>query len=198
MDSSDLRSTQGNHDVDTPTHQLMKLSANPDYRHNECFRVECSGFKASSNIPSSAGLNAEQMPRLGLSHRDQNVYPQIEVCHVKLDFSYVFCVDCVGLSGGLALFWQDAIDVHIRSFNRFFIDANIGEGRVDFWRFTGFYGDPNPQQRHNSWSLLRRLSQGYSGPWLCARDFNEILCDKEKQGGIPRRFASMAAFSRCD
>ena len=32
-----------------------------------------------------------------------------------------------GMSGGLALFWQEKLNVSIRNFGRFVIDANVGE-----------------------------------------------------------------------
>ncbi|KAF4369735.1 hypothetical protein F8388_010566 [Cannabis sativa] len=48
------------------------------------------------------------------------------------------------------------------------------------WNFTGIYGDPVKNQRHNSWALLQRLSEEASGPWLIGGDFNEVLHAKEK------------------
>ncbi|KAL5812831.1 hypothetical protein ACOSQ3_027781 [Xanthoceras sorbifolium] len=51
-------------------------------------------------------------------------------------------------------------------------------------RFTGFYGNPDPSQRVHSWTLLQRLHGLTSLYWLCGRDFNEIMSDLEKIGGL--------------
>ncbi|KAI8014287.1 hypothetical protein LOK49_LG05G00313 [Camellia lanceoleosa] len=50
------------------------------------------------------------------------------------------------------------------------------------WRFTWFYGNLVTSQRANSWTLLRRLLAHGHGPWMIARDFNEILFSYEKDG----------------
>ncbi|KAF4382062.1 hypothetical protein F8388_001207 [Cannabis sativa] len=55
------------------------------------------------------------------------------------------------------------------------------------WQFTGFYGDPDPNQRSESWKLLTRIGRMYSGPWVIGGDFNEILRSKEKLGGQPKQ-----------
>ena len=45
-----------------------------------------------------------------------------------------------------------------------------------------------------TWQLLRDLNNKYNIPWVCTRDFNEILRGHEKLGGSPRRDAEMEAF----
>lgn len=36
---------------------------------------------------------------------------------------------------------------------------------------------------HEGWNLLKTLNHSFSLPWLCARDFSEILKSHEKFGG---------------
>ncbi|KAL0409533.1 UNVERIFIED_CONTAM: hypothetical protein Sradi_1887700 [Sesamum radiatum] len=55
----------------------------------------------------------------------------------------------------------------------------------DYWRFTGFYGEPDSSKRSVSWDLLRRLSRLSNLPWLCVGDYNAILSDSEKEGTVP-------------
>ena len=74
------------------------------------------------------------------------------------------------------------------------IDCIIGKGREGIWRFTGFYGEPNAQKRHESQDLLRQLNSQNSLPWLCLGDFNEILREEEKKGGNNRGHAQMQLF----
>lgn len=62
------------------------------------------------------------------------------------------------------------------------------------WRFAGFCRDLNPQQRYNSWSLLKLLRNETTGPWLYMGDFNEIFHDNEKLNGSSQSFSKMAVF----
>ena len=74
------------------------------------------------------------------------------------------------------------------------IDAIVSKGKEDEWRFTGFYGEPDIRNHHKSWVKLRRLKNKFTFPWLCARDFNEILKANEKLGGRFKPIRHMEAF----
>ena len=116
---------------------------------------------------------------------------------MKLGFRNGFHVPRHGLAGGLSLLWTDEVELGIRSYNDFHIDAMVKSGtRNDWWRFTGFYGHPVTQERHHSWQLLRRLNQGDHIPWLVAGDFNEILVTEEKEGKLLRPQAQMDNFRK--
>ncbi|XP_030939895.1 uncharacterized protein LOC115964782 [Quercus lobata] len=63
-----------------------------------------------------------------------------------------------GRSGGMALLWVRDLDVEIRSFSRYHIDAIVINSKSGFkWRMTGFYGNPETSLRKESWSLLRQI-----------------------------------------
>ncbi|KAK2647852.1 hypothetical protein Ddye_015341 [Dipteronia dyeriana] len=62
------------------------------------------------------------------------------------------------------------------------------------WRFTGFYGESNPSKIAASWSLLRRLRDVDTLPWVCVGDFNELLSMSDKVGGSDKSFSSMNQF----
>lgn len=46
---------------------------------------------------------------------------------------------------------------------------------------------PEEQKKSLSWNLLAILNNQNALPWLCTRDFNEILMESEKKGGAGRR-----------
>ncbi|XP_075499819.1 uncharacterized protein LOC142538372 [Primulina tabacum] len=78
-----------------------------------------------------------------------------------------------------------------------YIDCLVKEGSTQ-WRFIGFYGNPVTSMRTQSWQLIRRLAGIHelsSLPWLVGGDFNEILFDSEKFGGMLRANAQMTEFS---
>lgn len=62
------------------------------------------------------------------------------------------------------------------------------------WRFTGFYGHPNPSKRHNSWELLKSIKSMSDLPWLMGGDLNEILYNSEKKGGAVRSLRAILEF----
>jgi hypothetical protein len=115
-----------------------------------------------------------------------------------LGFSGSFAVSSDGLSGGIGLFWKAEVIVELKNFSSNHIDVLVQQrtGGVK-WRFTGFYGEPRRENRHNSWTLLRRLSNALSYPWLCMGDFNETLVSSEHLGANARPEAQMRAFREC-
>lgn len=74
------------------------------------------------------------------------------------------------------------------------IDVTVKEQDGFKWHLTGIYGEPRLEQRENTWRLLRTLHLQEQLPWVCLGDFNEILYNHEKQGGIPRPQRYMDAF----
>lgn len=64
-----------------------------------------------------------------------------------------------------------------------YIDMDVVEEDGFLWRFTGIYGEPQTENKHRTWKLMRDLHAGRIRPWLCAGDFNEILHQHEKEGG---------------
>ena len=108
---------------------------------------------------------------------------QMDALRLKLGFQNCFAVNRRGLSGGLAILWDDLVSMSVRSYSHFHINPMIVKELGREWRFTGFYGNPIAEERHHSWTLLRRLSGMYVGPWLCVGDFNEIVEQSEKNEG---------------
>jgi hypothetical protein len=105
-------------------------------------------------------------------------------------------VSCQGRSGGLALWWREGVEVSVRPWCQYYIDAKIClDGKT--WRFTGIYGEPRADLRSKTWEALRYLKSQDDLPWLCAGDFNEILMQHEQLGGNPRNQAHMQAFQDC-
>lgn len=102
-----------------------------------------------------------------------------------LGFTGMFMVNCKGRSGGLMILWKKPQDITIQSYSQGHIDCQVQHSNKQ-WRFTGFYGNPDPSKRNQSWELLRRLKGIHELsylPWLMGSDFNEICYDTEKLEG---------------
>lgn len=111
-------------------------------------------------------------------------------------------VNGIGKGGGIALFWDESVNVTIKSYNLRHIDAVITEQNQDPQRATFVYGEPKAQDRHLMWTLLRRIKQNTSDPWLMIRDFNEAMWQSEHLSQNRRSETQMREFrsvlSYCD
>ncbi|XP_073152537.1 uncharacterized protein [Henckelia pumila] len=80
----------------------------------------------------------------------------------------------------------------------FSVDCDRRRGESLQWRFTGFYGNPEASFHSSSWELLRRIygiHELQQLPWLVGGDFNEILFESEKMGGLVRPLPQMKDFA---
>jgi exonuclease III len=112
---------------------------------------------------------------------------KLEGLRWKLGMPNMMVKECDGLSGGLAIFWKNTINLRVLPFmSKYHIDTEITESDRFVWRFTGIYGKPKTEEREKTWNLLRTLKNQSDKPWLCAGDFNEILFSWEKEGGVPK------------
>jgi hypothetical protein len=125
---------------------------------------------------------------------------RVEKLANALGFGGCFAVDSEGLSGGIGLFWKEGIKVDLKGFSTNHIDVIVqamGDDDVKPWRFTGFYGEPGRDKRHFSWTLLRRLANALSYPWLCMGDYNETLYGSEHFSTSDRPEGQMRVFREC-
>jgi len=74
--------------------------------------------------------------------------------------------DCDGKSGGLAIFWQSGIDLHVRHISRMYIDTEVKEADSFVWRLTDFYGESATEKVVLSWKALRTLNAMRHHSWL--------------------------------
>lgn len=58
------------------------------------------------------------------------------------------------------------------------------EEGIAFWRGTRFYGELEMSRRMYSWNLLWTLEPQSSLPWIVSCDFNELISNSEKLGGL--------------
>ncbi|KAK3187899.1 hypothetical protein Dsin_027460 [Dipteronia sinensis] len=136
----------------------------------------------------------EANPELMLLMEPRCDHSKLEKWRVKLGFSSKLVVNSVGNSGRLCLFWSDTVVVELLSFSLAHIDVKVRSGGDRYWRFTGFYGHLDHDQMVHSWTILRRIAGMLEWLWVCIRDFNEILYDFEKLGGLQKNQRHVAAF----
>ncbi|XP_021771467.1 uncharacterized protein LOC110735585 [Chenopodium quinoa] len=112
----------------------------------------------------------------------------------KCGFTEGVEVSSSGRAGGLALWWRD-IMVNMISFSQNHIAVDVvGTDNNPVWRAIGVYGWPEKEHKHKTWSLLKNLYNSYEYPVVFFGDFNEILTEDEKVGGVPRAERCMDGF----
>lgn len=93
------------------------------------------------------------------------------------------------------IFWKKKnFDLTIETFSQNHIDTTINKNKAEEWRFTGFYREPDTQDRHGAWACLKTLKSRELAPWICAGVFNKVTRQSEKLGGKVRPHAQMQAF----
>ena len=113
----------------------------------------------------------------------------------KAGFANGLIVPSSGKSGGIALPWKRDISVEVQGYLDNYIDAIVNDPSSSFkWCITGFYGHLKTHWRKESCNLLQTLNRRYKLPWMCFRDFNEIVSMEEKRGGVMRPQKQMDDF----
>ncbi|KAL9674714.1 hypothetical protein QQ045_002913 [Rhodiola kirilowii] len=112
----------------------------------------------------------------------------------KLGFQNCFRVSYRGLSGGLAILWDDSVGVEIKSYSFYHIDVVIKEQKE--FRLSLFYGNPSVSKRRESWSSLRQVRSMNDLQWVVIGDFNEILSLNEVKSGRMRNQWQIDNFRR--
>ena len=69
---------------------------------------------------------------------------KMENVRLKIGFNNMFVVESIGKSGGLALFWEDDIDIEIQNYSQRHVNTIVHNQQLNIdWKFTGFYGQPD-------------------------------------------------------
>ena len=121
---------------------------------------------------------------------------RLEIAQRSIEHNHRWVVQKEGRGGGLALFWKSSINLTVIGSCKYYIDAIVDKGTDNEWRLTGFYGEPETARRIEAWEKLRYLNSISDIPWLCFRDFNEIIRQDEKVGGALRPHNQMQLFRK--
>ena len=112
----------------------------------------------------------------------------------RIGFRHSIIVSMKGKGAGLALFWDDSVDVELINYGIHHVDVKVSVSGEIKWRGTFVYGEPRSQDRHCMWDLLRRIKSNASEPWLMIGDFNEAMWQSEHISRKRRSEPLMKAF----
>lgn len=157
-----------------------------------CWNVRVMGNPET--FRSLRALNRKYKPQLVFLFETKMTTQKATSLKFKLSFQNCFSVPRSGMSGGLLLLWNSDANVEILSFSKAHIDILFSCLIYPKWRFTDFYGEPNPSLRNQSWTLLKRLASAINYPWLLGGDFNKIMTHLEKKGVPLKRDQALLDF----
>lgn len=143
----------------------------------------CRGLGQPTTVPALCELVRARRPDVIFLFETLSFGVRLESLRVKLNFHSCFSVDCVGRSGGIAVLWNNNISCSVLSYSQNHIDLLIND-LLGNWRLTGCYGFPERHRRQASWNLLRHLATVDNLPWLCIGDYNDLLLEDDKKGGV--------------
>lgn len=92
---------------------------------------------------------------------------------------------------------MESVDIQILSMDNHRIDGTVGEDNGVLWRLTGVYGWFETNQKCRTWEMINWLGRDNRLPWLLGGDFNKILQESEKRGGVSCDFNNICDFRDC-
>lgn len=119
---------------------------------------------------------------------------RVESISGTLGYDNAYAIDSHGRSGGIGIFWNNTIKVEILGDSVYDIDAKVEENGRDPWRLTCVYGEAQTHLRQQTWDHMKGLATYNSLPWLCMRDFDEVLRPDEHEGVANRSNAQIQGF----
>lgn len=82
--------------------------------------------------------------------------------------------------------WKQGVDVELTSTSSNFVNMMVYSDPPNTpWLVSCVYGPTRWHLRDDFWHVLDSVASSFGGPWLCMGDFNCLLADWEKQGGLP-------------
>ncbi|XP_028789589.1 uncharacterized protein LOC114745600 [Neltuma alba] len=163
----------------------------------------CQGLGSSLTGKNLQFLCSKFRPSLVFLMETRVKMEKIEKWRRRLNFQNKIYVELVGIGGGLAVWWNDDLQLNFIKSDKNMIYLKVLKGlEMEFGFLTLVYGPPKEQDRRKWWGRLKNLNPGNAVPWLCCGDFNDLLFDFEKEGENTRDLNSLTEFqnfmTQCD
>ena len=160
-----------------------------------CISLNCRGCGNAATIRELDVLVKTHIPKLVFLCETRQKKDRVAKLRRRLGLSGFAGCDSEGMSGGLALFWHDSLQVEVKEITPRFIDVHVRMSTsAPLWRATFIYGEPRTDLRHRMWSTMCDLKAASDLPWFAVGDFNEALWQHEHMSACRRPENQMVAF----
>ncbi|KAH7857565.1 hypothetical protein Vadar_014063 [Vaccinium darrowii] len=186
-----------------PTKALKNLSLLGEIVEFSLVEVSISQSPVESGDASMAEVKDKDWVLVVVPKQPQFQWETLESFRRRLHFAGFYYVDPVGLSGDLALWWKDNVDIDVHFKSKNLLRCNVSwPSNASRWLATFIYAPPSWNQRAIFWDTMRKIHEENKYPWICVEDFNEVGFIWEKQGGNECNRARIEQFqqmlSDCD
>jgi hypothetical protein len=140
------------------------------------FAWNCRGLGQPRTVQDLERLLRAHRPKLLFLSETRHNKVALDSLRWRLGLKH--CVSFIdeGKGGGVALFWDESIDVELLKINSRVIDVMIHDQQKNMkWRSTFVYGEPRRHQRYLMWDLLKKMKPMQNAPWLMLGYFNEVM-----------------------
>ncbi|KAJ1394661.1 Endonuclease/exonuclease/phosphatase superfamily [Sesbania bispinosa] len=155
----------------------------------------CRGVAATATVSELRELSSKHRPTIVFLMETRAKEGKLNRLKRLTKLQHLFCVEPDGLSGGLALFWDNSVEVEIISSTTNIIHAAITDkDSAHYWETSFVYGNPIPSHRRSLWNDLAHYHFHRKMPSTLLGDFNEMLHPHEKDGLRPCNSGMMQLF----
>lgn len=118
--------------------------------HYERLELELPGIGLPWNIQFLYDIISPKKPTLVFLCETIGRKDKMEWVRRRVGFEGLLEVEPQGKNEGLALLWRDNVQANLLRFSQNHIDVEVKVRDMQPWRLTGFYGEPNRNQRRKT------------------------------------------------
>ena len=146
----------------------------------------CRGLGNPATVQEAREFAAKFTPVVLCLIETQISSDRAEALAGSLGFDHSYAIGSLGRSGGIAVYWNDVVEIEVLDFSRYHIDTQVKGLAQDLIRVTFVYGEAQVSERYKTWDTLKSIAGNSGLPWLALGDFNEVL-HQTKHDGVNRR-----------
>ncbi|CAN6541779.1 unnamed protein product [Malus baccata var. baccata] len=155
----------------------------------------CQGIGGDLTVDNLLEQNRLHTPDIMILLETKNKSSRYGYLKKRLGMDFLHAVEPKGIGWGLCVFWKDASLVLLVKSADHMIEVKVWDEENEcYWRLFGIYASTDEKKRRDQWRMLGNRIRRERDLCLLIGDFNDILCNGEKEGGNHRSTASMRDF----
>ncbi|KAL4281787.1 hypothetical protein GQ457_03G032220 [Hibiscus cannabinus] len=148
-----------------------------------CVSWNARGLGTHKTIRALNNLMYKYKPKIVFLSETKQKMKKLEKLRKKCKFENSFYVDPVESAGGLALWWDNDVQISILYSDKNVIDSSISITSEAPWFCSFIYGPPYREEKRDFWEKMSSLRENSNNPWCIMGDSNIVLNQEDKFGG---------------
>ena len=156
----------------------------------------CRGAGGPLTIPQLKEVIHLHSPSVVFLCETKNKERYMKQVQNRIKFEHSFVVNPKGRAGGLALFWNEGVQLLDIHSSDWYIAARVEDKDTsDYWWLVGLYASTDERVRVQQWEIIGEKKREWGEKWVVVGDFNDICSNGEKWGGRERPEGSFREFN---